>query len=93
MLFSYRPLRQLNDNRGIFGLHGSDFGIGVVVFVVISLFLDDTAFAILAVPGAALSLACLAPIRLMTRRGILRDTVSYFLSPASIQIGNRRSGR
>lgn len=90
MLVRYQPLRQLNDNRGHFGLEGADLGVGVAVFVVLSLVLDGSPYAILAVPGAILSLLCLVPVRLMTRRRILRDWVAYFLSSRVIAVQHRR---
>lgn len=90
MLVRYQPLRQLNDNRGLFGLQTSDLGVGIGIFIVLSLFFDDSPFAVLAVPGAILSILCLAPIRLMTRRGILRDTARYFLTSKVLFVGIRR---
>lgn len=89
MLVRYQPLRQLNDSRGVFGLHGSDFGLAVGTFVTLSLIFDDTQWAILSVPGAILSLVALAPLRLATRRKILRDTFSYFATGRVLLVGRR----
>lgn len=90
MFVRYQPLRQLNDNRGHFGLEGIDLGVGVAVFVALSLILDGSTYAILAAPGAVCSLLCLIPVRLMTRRRILRDCAAYFLHPRVIRVGLRR---
>lgn len=79
-----QPSRLLNDQRGILGLTLSDFGAGILVFIVSSLILEGGRWDILALPIAILSLLCVIPLRLRTRRNILRDTVSFYLTSRKV---------
>jgi hypothetical protein len=67
------PSRVLNDQRGIFGLWMSDFGAAVAVFMGGSWVLDGTRYQLLSIPAALFVLLVLIPIRLSTRRKIVRD--------------------
>lgn len=73
------PSKILNDERGVFGLYFSDFGGAVFIFIFWSVLFEKTALHLAAIPVAILALAVLIPIRLSTRRRILRDAASYFL--------------
>lgn len=84
MKLTITPSRILNDERGVFGLLMSDVAAGVGVFVVLSLLLDGTAISILALPVSAMSLIPLSPIRLSTRRHIIRDALAYWLTSKNI---------
>ncbi len=75
------PSRILNDQRGVFGLWMTDFAGAIGVFVFLSSLLDGTRFAIAALPAAILSLALIIPLRLSTRRKIIRDTIAFALKP------------
>jgi hypothetical protein len=81
MKLQVTPSRILNDQRGIFGLWLTDFAAAILIFVFVSGCLDDTGFGILALPASLVSLAVLSPIRLNNRRKIVRDTLSYYLTP------------
>ena len=74
------PSRILNDQRGIFGLWMSDFGAAVCVFMGGSWLLDGSGYELLSLPAAILLLFILSPIRLSTRRKIIRDWLGSVLS-------------
>lgn len=74
------PSRVLNDQRGVFGLWMSDFGAAIGVFMGGSWVLDGTGYELLSLPGAGLFLVALSPIRLTTRRKIIRDFIRRSLS-------------
>jgi hypothetical protein len=78
------PSRILNDNRGIFGLWMSDFAGAIVIFILLSSILDGTPFAVFSLPLAVLALVPLIPLRLSTRRKIVRDTLIAFLTPKTL---------
>lgn len=67
------PSRLLNDDRGVFGLSFSDFAAAIAVFMLSTKCLEGTGYELVAVPLAVLVLVVLSPIRLSTRRHILRD--------------------
>lgn len=85
------PSRLLNDTRNIFGLTMTDFASGVAVFVFTSLCLDGTGFEIASFPIALSSLVPLVPLRLTTRRKIIRDTVFSKLKGAKLYDPRLRS--
>lgn len=80
MKLNITPSRILNDEKGIFGLWMTDLAAGVGIFVVLSVVLDGSSFAVCSLPVAILSLVPLSPLRLSTRRHIIRDAVSYWLT-------------
>ena len=69
------PSRVLNDQRGVFGLWMSDFAAGVAVFMGGSWILDGTGYELVSIPAALATLGFLSPIRLVTRRKIIRDFI------------------
>ena len=74
------PSRVLNDQRGIFGLWMTDFAAGIAVFMGGSWILDGTGYELLSIPAALVALGILSPIRLSTRRKIIRDFIRRRLS-------------
>lgn len=72
-----QPSRILNDNRGVFGLWLSDFAAAVAVFMGGSWILEGTGIELSALFLALGALAVLGPIRLATRRGIIRDFIRW----------------
>lgn len=73
------PSRILNDQRGVFGLWMSDFGAAVGVFMGGSWLLEGSGYELLSLPVAILLLVILSPIRLSTRRKIIRDFLRHLL--------------
>jgi len=73
------PSRVLNDQRGVFGLWMSDFGAAVGVFMGGSWLLEGSGYELLSLPAAILLLVVLSPIRLSTRRKIIRDFIENLL--------------
>ncbi len=71
------PSRALNDQRGILGLWVSDLFGAFGLFCIWARVFEDTPLALIGIPLAVASLVFLAPIRLSTRRKIIRDTISY----------------
>ncbi len=84
MLIEITPSRILNDGRGVFGLWMTDLAGAIFLFVLLSSLLDGTAFAILSAPIALGSLVPLIPIRLSTRRKIIRDFLIYWATPRTL---------
>ncbi len=78
------PSRILNDQRGVFGLWMTDFAGAIVVFVIASKVLEGSGYELLALPAALAVLAVLAPVRLTTRRKIIRDFVRWIFTPKVI---------
>lgn len=76
----FTPSRFLNDPRGFVGLSLSDFIAAVVLFGFISRLFEDTTIEYLALPISLMCLAGIAPIRLKTRRKIIRDSISFFIT-------------
>jgi hypothetical protein len=74
------PSRIINDQRGVFGLWMSDFGAAILVFVVWSKIFEGARVEILAVAVAIVALVILSPIRLTTRRKIIRDAIGFYLT-------------
>lgn len=75
-----QPSRLLNDPRGFLGLTLIDLAAGVFVFMSVSLLLDESGWALISIPMAILFLIALSPIRLTTRRKIIRDTLTWLIS-------------
>lgn len=73
------PSRVLNDQRGIFGLQTTDFGIAIFIFMGGSAILDGTGVELLSIPVAVATLIVLSPLRLSTRRKIVRDFIKSIL--------------
>ena len=84
------PSRVLNDQRGVFGLGFSDFAAAICVFMGGSWLLDGTGFELVSLPLAALCLVILSPIRLSTRRKIIRDSVRWWLTPRRLYDPSKR---
>ncbi len=84
------PSRILNDQRGVFGLWLTDFAAGIVVFMGGSWFLEDTGYELVSLPLAALVLVALSPIRLSTRRKIIRDYIRWRLTPRRLYDPSKR---
>lgn len=84
------PSRVLNDQRGVFGLWMSDFGAAIAVFMGGSWVLDGTGFELVSLPVAILVLIVLSPIRLSTRRKIIRDFFRRCLTPRGLYDPRRR---
>lgn len=84
------PSRILNDQRGVFGLWLTDFAAAICVFMGGSWLLDGTGYELVSLPLAALVLAILSPIRLSTRRKIIRDYVRYRLTPRRLYDPSKR---
>ncbi len=75
-----QPSRVLNDQRGFFGLGMQDFAAAIVLFMVLSWVLDGSSVALISLPLSVLLLVGLSPIRLSTRRHIIRDAIVYILT-------------
>jgi heme exporter protein D len=90
MRLSFTPGRALNDRFGLFGLTLSDLLGAVCIFLICSTALEDTSYGILALPMGLLSLLCLVPIRLTTRRRILRDSALYYMRSKVLTARNHR---
>ncbi|GEM_PF-2176120 len=78
MRLRFTPARTLNDKYGLFGLTLGDLMGCVGIFLVCSVALEDSPYGLLALPVGILSLILLVPIRLTTRRKILRDSFRYY---------------
>lgn len=85
------PSRILNDQRGIFGLWLSDFAASVAVFMGGSWLLDGSGYELVSLPVAALVLFILSPIRLTTRRKIIRDYIRWRLTPRRLYDPSKQS--
>lgn len=81
-----KPSRGLNHNRGLFGLEAPDFGAAFVLFLFWNIIFDGTAYAVLALPIALISLVCLAPLRLSTRRGAIRDWLGHNFTSRKMRV-------
>lgn len=80
-----RPSRFLNEKQGFLGLNTNDLLVIMGVLVVSFHALAFTRFQILSLPLAAMSGLILVPIRLRYRRGIIRDSISFLLSPRRLR--------
>lgn len=85
------PSRVLNDQRGVFGLWLSDFAAAVAVFMGGSCLLDGSGCELISLPLAALVLVGLSPIRLSTRRKIIRDWIRWWLTPRRLYDPSKRT--
>lgn len=85
------PSRVLNDQRGVFGLWLTDFAAAVGVFMSGSWALDGTGYELVSIPLAVLLLVVLAPLRLSTRRKIVRDHFRYRLTPRRLVDPSKRN--
>ncbi len=84
------PSRILNDQRGVFGLWLTDFAAGVAVFMGGSWLLDGSGYELVSLPLAVLTLGILSPIRLSTRRKIIRDSIRWCLTPRRLYDPSKR---
>lgn len=78
------PSRVLNDQRGVLGLWLSDFAAAVALFMGGSWLLDGTGFELASAVMAVLLLIVLSPLRLTTRRKIVRDQLRRLVTPRVI---------
>lgn len=79
MIRELKPSRLLNEKRGFLGLSMIDFGAAIGVFVLSTSLLEGSKYQIVSFFLAAALLLILSPVRLKTRRKILRDLLSYQL--------------
>lgn len=84
------PSRILNDQRGVFGLWLTDFAAGISVFMGGSWVLDGSGYELVSLPLAALVLVILSPIRLSTRRKIIRDYLRWRMTPRRLYDPSKR---
>ena len=84
------PSRVLNDQRGVFGLWMSDFGAAIGVFMGGSWILDGSGYELFSLPASVVVLIILSPIRLTTRRKIIRDFFRRWLSPRTLYDPRKR---
>jgi hypothetical protein len=89
MRYEITPARMLNDQRGVFGLGFTDLAAAIVLFIILSQTLENTAYDIAALPVALVSLIVLSPIRLTQRRKIIRDTIRHYLGPKQLYARTR----
>lgn len=75
------PSRILNDQRGLFGLWLSDFFGAFFVFILSYLLLEESPYELVSIPSAVVFLVVLSPIRLRTRKHIVRDFLSSLITP------------
>ncbi len=68
-----QPSRVLNDQRRIFGLGLNDFAAAIVIFMGGSWVFEGSGYELLSIPAAVLFLVILSPVRLSTRRKVIRD--------------------
>lgn len=84
---SFSPSRILNEERGVFGLYFSDLAGGIGIFIGWSALFDGSGLQLFALPTAILAMMILVPIRLSTRRGIIRDFFGYLISGGKLRAG------
>ncbi len=79
------PSRNLNDNGFILGLTFLDFVFGLMLFALVSRFLEHTKLAALSFGVAILFWLILIPIRLKYRKKIIRDSITAVISGGQIK--------
>ena len=78
--------RLLNENGSVLGLNTHDLVGAMVVLVAASWALKPLGLDVLAVPVAVGALAVLVPVRLRSRRKIIRDTLYFHLTHGRLYV-------